>query len=424
MRFPDKDDEEEGGGEEPEARVRVEGGEEDAGKARDEGVAEGKAEPAEEERDISELMWDLNTGEKIKNLTWWWWWWIFFVKNPDNPKRPRQLMVLWSTKNCERIVVNDYVWERNQDVVKKGAPGKDEKGNYRKRKMTFDGMTGIWWYDGKKMHEPYALERSDFTVEWKGAKGYLRPHLKNVYLYSGDPEDYQVLLKKDDDVFDFRMKPWNDFVSHHRYNEDHYLGKMGYNIYKVFGSRLKGHIRTGKLDEDIKGTAYFQKVMVNAPAVPWFWGLFHTENGSYLDYFNPHFGFPIWRKTDAPTSFWDKGYLSLSRKLQFYDAASGAHYTFKKKEVSISKEVVDGLPTFWVEGRKDGVELHLKVRAYSRAYWRFEQRYLGIGRSVLYYNEYPTEMVEFELTGGTNDVKLKDLGYVAGNIEHSWGWLV
>jgi hypothetical protein len=110
--------------------------------------------------------------------------------------------------------------------------------------------------------------------------------------------------------------------------------------------------------------------------------------------------------------------------LQFYDQGSDTRYEFRKKEVSIRKEVVDGLPTFWVEGRKDGVELRIKVRPYARAYWRFEQKYLGVFKSILYYNEYPTELVEFELKGGKRDVTLKDLGYVVGNIEHSWGWLV
>ena len=383
--------------------------------------AEASKEP---ERDLSELMWDINTDEKIKNMTWWWWWWIFFVKNPKNPSRPRQLMILWSTKNCDRIMVNDYDWHRNQDVVKHGTPGKNEDGKFHKRKMTFDGMIGVWWYDGDKMHEPYALERSDFSVEWKGARGYVRPHTDNVYLFTGDPKEYKVLIKKDDDVFDFRMGHWTDFISKHRYSEDHYLGKMGYNIYKVYGTTLKGHIKFGKLDENIDGTAYFQKVMVNAPAVPWYWGVFHSEDGSYIDWFNPHFGCPIWRKTDAPTSFWDRASLNLSKKLQFYDQGSDTRYEFRKKEVSIRKEVVDGLPTFWVEGRKDGVELRIKVRPYARAYWRFEQKYLGVFKSILYYNEYPTELVEFELKGGKRDVTLKDLGYVVGNIEHSWGWLV
>lgn len=389
-------------------------------------ATEGEPQVLEEgTEDITELMWDLNTDEKIKNLTWWWWWWIFFIKNPKDPSRPRQLMILWSTKNCDHIYVNDYSWERNQDIVKTGEPGKGPDGRYRKRKMTFDGMTGIWYFDGERMHEPFALERSDFTVEWRGPKGYVRPHLDNVYLFSGDPDGYRVVIKKGDEhEFDLRMRPWNDFMSNHRLKVGHYVGKMGYNIYKIYGSLLKGHIRSGEVNEDVEGTAYFQKVMVNAPATPWFWGVFHTENGSYIDYFNPHFGFPIWRKTADAESFWDKGGISLSRQFQFYDAEKNKRYEFRKGQVTVRKEVVDGLPTFWVEGTDGETRLSIKVRAYSRAYWRFQQKYLGFFKSVLYYNEYPSEMLEFRLEDGDRVVTLEDLGYIVGNIEHSWGWLV
>jgi len=383
-----------------------------------------KEEGQVEEKDLTEFMWDLDTDTKIKNLTWWWWWWIFFIKNPENPMRPRQLMILWSTKNCSRIIVNDYLWERNQEIERTGEPGKDQDGKYRKRKMTFDGMTAVWWYDGKRMHDPFGLERSDFTVEWKGNKGYVRPHSDNVYLFSGEPDRYKVLIKKGDMEFDFEMTPWNDFMSSHRYKVGRYIGKMGYSNYKIYGSILNGHIKSDGVYEEIDGTAYFQKVMVNAPAVPWFWGIFHSENGSYIEYFNPHFGFPIWHKNASPKSFWDRGYFNLTKSLQFYDASTDRHYQFKKRQVRVRKEIVDGLPTFWVEGDNGEQRLSMKVRAYSRAYWRFEQKYWGFMRSVLYYNEYPTELLEFELIGGEKEVTRKDLGYVAGNIEHSWGWLV
>jgi hypothetical protein len=388
--------------------------------------AEGEVQGAgeEEQEDITELMWDLKTDNKIKNLTWWWWWWIFFIRNPENPARPRQLMILWSTKNCDRIFVNDYLWERNQDIVKTGEPGKRADGKYNKRKMTFDGMTAVWWFDGERMHDPFALERSDFTVEWRGGKGYVKPHTDNTYLYSGRPGSYHVLIKKDGHEFDFKMRHWNDFISSHRFNTGHYLGKMGYTIYKVFGSLLDGRIKSGDINGKVEGTAYFQKVTVNAPAVPWHWGVFHTENGSYIDYFNPHFGFPNWRKDATPTSFWDRGYLNLSKSLQFYDAGTDSHYVFKKRQVRIRKEIVDGLPTFWVDGDNGQQRLSMKVKAYSRAYWRFEQKYMRFFTSVLYYNEYPTELVDFELVGGKRDVTRDDLGYVVGNIEHSWGWLV
>ncbi|GIR00415.1 MAG: hypothetical protein CM15mP9_1180 [Methanobacteriota archaeon] len=38
----------------------------------------------------------------------------------------------------------------------------------------------------------------------------------------------------------------------------------------------------------VSGTAYFQKVCVQAPSPPWFWGMLHFDDGSYIDWFVPH----------------------------------------------------------------------------------------------------------------------------------------
>jgi len=37
-----------------------------------------------------EMMWDLDTRTRIKNLTWWWWWWIFMWPDKDRPGITRQ----------------------------------------------------------------------------------------------------------------------------------------------------------------------------------------------------------------------------------------------------------------------------------------------------------------------------------------------
>ena len=60
--------------------------------------------------DAEATMWDLDLEGRIHNLTWWWWWWLFFLKDPANPGRTRQLMILWSTKDTDWIKVNDYLW--------------------------------------------------------------------------------------------------------------------------------------------------------------------------------------------------------------------------------------------------------------------------------------------------------------------------
>ena len=53
-------------------------------------------------------------------------------------------MVLWSTKDNDRVEVNGTPW------MPKGRPGVDENGG-----MILDGMVCAWWFDGKRMHEPY-----------------------------------------------------------------------------------------------------------------------------------------------------------------------------------------------------------------------------------------------------------------------------
>ncbi len=366
-------------------------------------------------------MWSLDTSEAIEGFTWWWWWWIFFIDNPADPAHPRQLMILWSTKNCDRILVNDVDWQRRFRIAKDVATGSGH--------LRADGMVGVWYYDGERMQDPLCLERCDLRTEWEGEGGRLwtTPDREvdgaDAFDYHGDPALRTVHIRKGHFEFTFEMTPWNDFQTKPRFHQRRYIGRMGYSILKIFGSRLRGSIRRGDHRELVTGTAYFQKVMVNAPAVPWYWGVFHGEEGSYLDYFGPHFGLPVLRNVQAPESRLDRGYFFLNRNIQFYHAPSSTHALFTKG-VRIAKRIEDGLPTFRVTAEDGRRSLMAEVRAYSRAHWRFEQRYLRWFRSILYYNEYPSEMTVFRFKDGPTTVRREDLGQVAGNTEHAWGWLV
>jgi hypothetical protein len=356
-------------------------------------------------------MWDLNTEQKIDGLTWWWWWWIFFIKDPQNPERTRQLMILWSTKNCDRIKVNDFPWERKKPLIQKDG------------KLQFDGMVGIWYYDGRQMHEPFVLEPFDFTVKWKDESGILKPDSHQNHIFKGDPKKYTVYIEKDDYKFDFTMTPWNKFMDEHRYNANKYMGKMGYNILKIYGMKLSGSMESSERGkEKIEGTAYFQKVMVNAPAVPWYWTVLHIEDGSYIDYFIPHIGFSMLRRTDRPRSIWDFGEVPLNRGLQFYIRSRDERVMFKKVSV-VKKFTKDNLPIFEVAARKPGTDIRFALKSYSRAYWRFEQPWWGRFNSIFYYNEYPVTMESFKYRDKKGTILLKDLGFVTGNCEHSWGIL-
>ena len=115
-------------------------------------ATDSKATPACYEGDMSSL-WRLDTLEPLQRLSWWWWWWLVMLPDPRHPGRTRQLMVLWSTKDTERIWVSGHDWHAG------GRTRVDEHGG-----ITFPGMVAAWWYDGEQMHEPLVLREARFCA--------------------------------------------------------------------------------------------------------------------------------------------------------------------------------------------------------------------------------------------------------------------
>ena len=79
-----------------------------------------------------------------------------------------------------------------------------------------------------------------------------------------------------------------------------------------------------------------------------------------------------------------------------------------------------------MRGRDKEKEIHLKLKAYARAYWRFQQPKRWGMKSILYYNEYPAEVenFQFSIRNGSLKVKKEDLGDSSSNFEHTWGKLI
>jgi len=352
---------------------------------------------------MQEKLWSLDTSTKVKGLTWWWWWWLFFIDNPANPDRPRQLMILWSTKNCKKVKIDDYSWKRKHGIENEN------------NSMKFNGITAAWYFDGTKMHDPLLLDEHELHCQWDGNEGKLQAST-GIRLFEGNEKEYKVKIEHNGQKFDFKLLPWTKFQSEPHYSGRKYVGKLGYDILKIHGVRLEGKIG----DEKVTGTAYFQKVMVNAPAVPWYWGLFHFEDGSYFDYFMPHVGLQCLRRSNSPKSAWDRGHVFMARNAQFFHEPTGKHYLFKNAR--IRKLIENGLPIFQLTAKENGISLKANMAAYSRACWRFEQKALGL-KTKLFYNEYPTDLLEFELKDGSKIITKKELGKSVGNTEHAWGTL-
>jgi len=92
-------------------------------------------------------MWKLGLRPTLRHLTWDWWWWLVMLDDPEGAPSGQQLMVLWSTKDNDRVEVNGMPWRPGE------RPGTDDDGA-----LLIDGMVCAWWYDGKRMHEPYVKQ--------------------------------------------------------------------------------------------------------------------------------------------------------------------------------------------------------------------------------------------------------------------------
>jgi|WetSurMetagenome_2_1015567.scaffolds.fasta_scaffold133292_2 hypothetical protein len=100
--------------------------------------------------DIEKEVFDIK-NEPMPPGTWWWWFWLFFLNNPKNAEKPRQLMILWSIKNVKEIHCNDEKFIFNLPL---------DKNNLR-------GVVAAWYFNGEKMHDDFLFEQCNIKISDK-----------------------------------------------------------------------------------------------------------------------------------------------------------------------------------------------------------------------------------------------------------------
>ena len=386
-------------------------------------------------------MWKLQERPPLHHLTWDWWWWLLMLDDEDGNPSGKQLMVLWSTKDNPKVMVSGTEW------TPKGRPGFDADGG-----ISLDGMVCAWWFDGKRMYEPYIKKKCRMIViddehpAWptqnskSGAGGGAVVPLTDEDMSMGLKSDLsEFWLKLNTDEFpneasvprqmDFKLTPWNEAMSTARHATATYAMAMGYDILRLHGCKVDGHLD----DQEISGTAYFQKVCVQAPSVPWYWGMLHLSDGSYIDWFLPHLSLTVTSRDNEPWKKRDLGHMSLSQGGLFHDAVSGQSIPFSNVRVEkYACDAVEGshgatpgskLPGFRVEMWNEDVTIKIDAQAIDRAHWAFEQPTIGGLISNFTYNEYPLNVVALSISDDLGFRSLKDYKWIRGNAEHSWGIL-
>ena len=385
--------------------------------------------------DFSSL-WSLDVMPSINRLSWWWYWVLVMIPHPSDPKRSRQLMTLWSTKETEAIRVSGHWWKPGSRMHK------DEQGGF-----VIPGMVCAWWYDGETMFEPLTMREcrmavlSDEHPLWPGegsgeGAGAIVPIERadtslgmlpgNKAMWMSLTSDKEARANGAPTSFAAHLTPWWGPPSELTYRNNEVALGMGYDILRLQGMKSRLVVD----DEEYEGTAYFQKVTVQAPSVPWFWGMMHFEDGSYMDWFIPHLTPLSTAKDDTPWRKRDIFRRPLKTAGVFHDRVRGRTEDFENCEVELSESnsgMRDSqghpLPEFRVRVWNDRTRISLDIRAASRARWTFDQPTRGGMVSHLTYNEYPLEVERIEIQDERGRRTLEDYGWIHGNAEHSWGFL-
>ncbi len=374
--------------------------------------------------DFSSL-WKLQQRPPQNHLTWDWWWWLVMLDDPKNVEPGKQLMVLWSTKDNEMVQVNDVSWNP------KGKPGFDEQGAIR-----LDGMVCAWWFDGSVMHDEIISHVCDMIVlpadhsSWPSSSKSNRGGGAVVPLLDSDcsmgmVEDrskfwlnLNLSEKSPIQSVQLDLTPWNPAMSTARQANATYAANMGYDILRLHGTKVSGVID----GESVSGTAYFQKVCVQAPSVPWYWGMLHFSDGSYLDWFLPHASLTMLSRDARAWKKRDISHIALSQGGLFHDAQNKRSERFEIVSVKKEKQP-NNLPHFDVQLQNGRTIIHISAQAVERAHWDFHQPTRGGVWSHLTYNEYPLIVKTLRIEDEFGVRVKSDYEWLRGNAEHSWGFL-
>jgi len=316
-------------------------------------------------------------GEQMHRGAWWWWFWLFFFNNPKDPEKPRQLMILWSIKNVNEVDCNHL----------------NIRANNTGDRSKLDGVVAAWYYDGSQMHHNFLLEQCNLNVSDNEITSDSTPSTS----FSINETVNTVRIGED---FKFIAdEEGKNLFTRPTYNSDIYFANKGYSVIRTNYLKLRGKVQ----EMPIQGSAYFQRVFVNAPTVPWYWGVFHFEKGAVLSYFNPYlFG------------------KSLKRNVSFFDGVQ-MHNLHSMKIKKSGKET----PTFIATAENKDEKIEFTVKAYSHSSWTFKRKMLGFIPTKLVYNEYPAVISDLKLINKKTEkmITLEELGKSVGNAEHTTGLL-
>ena len=357
-----------------------------------------------------EDLWKIFPDNSLKGRTWHWWWWLFFFENPERPEYPRQLMILWGTRNCKKVRINDFLW----------LPAMIPK--VQENHAEFESVVASWYCDGEKTHEPFILEKGATETDWGDGHGSIKMESeRGSYTFHGKDADFTLKAENPNVGVDLRMVKWNDEMAKLIPTGRVFLGNlnMGYTMLKYRALLTHGKIRQGDETIDVKGRAYFQKVRISSITPSWYWATIQWDSGAYMQYFLLHAGIPMLRQQYSHNINFDWGEKFIGKTLNFYDPNEKKEHQLK--DVQVSKRYENDLPIFKVTAKDGDIKLMAEMATYGRCCWNITQPLIWPFWLGVFYNEYPARLIDFKYRNGSKKYGMEDMGKCYCNCEHTWG---
>src|SRR3990167_1064125 len=152
-----------------------------------------RKQSSEEEKELIRKIWSPPESWNVLGA-WFWWFWLFFIHDKDTEKtgRCRQLMILWSIKKDPRIRCNSLDIEIPVQFEKKGD------------KFQLNGAAAAWYFDGKKMHHDFVLEKTAMMLD--PGKMRLSAPGKTPSEFYKDGQEFITKIAAQGKKFEFRTR--------------------------------------------------------------------------------------------------------------------------------------------------------------------------------------------------------------------------
>jgi hypothetical protein len=336
-----------------------------------------------------------------------WWWWMFFFKEEGVRK---QIIAFWTTKTYPDVTVNHTNW----------SPAAEITGT--RERFTYQGMSTFWMWDGKSFTE-MAPQVSLFKNDLRDGGVNIKSRNKDVALkMDGAGQTFNLQFKRAADNFDFNVQNISPNPPPVKYKRTMPTKTIGFDALKIYHANWKGTLTVGKGDgaRGLRGSLYMQNITLNGPALPWLWGVFHKDDGSYFTYFTTFIGPLMFRKKADCAPLWDNRFKPFNKNLNYTPAGKET-----KRLKHVRNRVIRkgrGLPEFEVRGELDGEMYRVRVKTLAKNTYAFERK--KYWRNKFFYNEYPAEVVFFEHIDKDGKEHVQNGEQWTGNCEHSWGILL